>query len=146
MGIKRTLLRGFAAGVATVALIAGGASAASALEYTPNPANSGQTITVTSNSSLAADSYRVGICTSHGIGLFQAPACGAMSNVAHPGGRQLVTTIPGVSKTRIANMHKKLPGHAETFDCSTAGACEVVIVKHRWYGSTTVERAPLVFN
>ena len=145
MGIKRTLLRGFAAGVATVALIAGGASAASALDYKP-PAVDGQSLTVVSSNELAAGTYRVGICTTATFGLFKAPACGAMVDVAHPGGKPLTATTPAVYKQGNANAHVKLPGHQGTFDCPTAGSCDVVIVKHVGLRTVPVENAPLIFK
>ena len=146
MGINRTLLRGFAAGVATVALLAGGASAASALSYDPDPANSGHSMTVTSTGALSADIYRVGIGTTAVFGILRAPACGAMSEVEHAGGAPLIAVLPSVSKSAIANQHVKLHRQPTHFDCSVSGQCEVVISKHRWFGTSVVERAPLVFN
>lgn len=145
MGIKRTLLRGFAAGVATVALIAGGASAASALDYKP-PAVDGQSLTVVSSNELAAGTYRVGICTTDTFAPFNAPACGAMVDVVHPGGELLRTTTPAVYRHGNDNAHAGMPGQSLTFDCNVADSCDVVIVKHEGRRSVTIEKAPLVFS
>ena len=146
MGIKRTLLRGFAAGVATVALIAGGASAASALKYEPTPSANGQTLAVVSSNPLAAGTYRVGICTEDTFAPFNAPACGAMVDVVHPGGELLRTTTPAVYQKGNKNAHFGMPGQYRTFNCDVASSCDVVIVKHEGRRSVTIEKAPLAFS
>ncbi|WP_146120116.1 hypothetical protein [Leucobacter massiliensis] len=146
MGMKKRMLSGVAAGIAAVGLLAGGASAASALSYTPTPAVDGSPITVTSTGSLPAGGYRVGVCTvqTFGSGPTAAPACGALTNVTHGGG-VLVATTGTVFETGNANAHSvpALPAQPADFDCDAPGSCEVVIVNHST--RATVESATLAF-
>lgn len=154
MSLKKKTLGGLVAGVASVGLLASGASAATALTYSPEPAVDGQALTVSSTSTdLPAGNYRVGVCTVDNVGTIPiAPACGAYTEkdvILDEPGQIKDVQIGAVKEKGNDNAHSGIPGQGndwKTFDCGV-GECEVVIASHPTTGpGEVVESQTLVFE
>lgn len=153
MSLKKKVLGGLVAGVASVGLLASGATAATALTYSPEPAVDGQTLTVSSTSTdLPAGNYRVGVCTVENMGTIPiAPACGAYTEndvTLDESGQIKDVEIGVVKEVGNDNAHSGIPGQGDIdkFNCGP-GECEVVIASHPTTGAgEVVESQVLVFE
>lgn len=126
----------------SLGLLVGGASAASALTYSPDPIVSGETVHVVSTSTnLPAGNYKIGLCSTISTGLI--PYCTEGESISNFPGGQIEAEFRVLYEGNT-NAHKKYFWWQDpTFDCKAEGDCEILIVQHETFGKTVHERAPI---
>ena len=141
------LKRAAIATAAGVGLTFAAATGANALTFNPNPIHDGDTVTVTSTTAgLPQGDYRVSLCTTERYGLFRVPAC-APSKPATLNSKGQAVAHFTAQRFDNPNAHANtiLVAQPDTFDCATAGACEILLVHHKsgFRNKETIEREPI---
>lgn len=146
-------------GIATVAALTVGVSAATAsaaVSVTPSSglsATEATALSVGATELEASETYRIGLCSTATYGSFGIPACGESVEAMTNGSGAFSTSLE-VEKTTF-NVHSEimLPfrlGQPETFTCSGNSEeddeCEVTVTYHDGTSSEVVGTAPISFE
>jgi hypothetical protein len=145
--LRRLAVVGGTAAAATV-LAVGPAFAGTITAVNPSPLVDNATATVTGTGFTANGAYRVGICSTATYGLFSIPACGDFADVTADAGGTLsasFTALVNADNNHYSPGNPVFLNQPATVDCSTAGACEVLVTSHSGTSSVTEASAPATF-